>query len=176
MNYKSLLLVLLLTTGSAKPAMENLQVDMLSTILQTPSILALDSTNTNLIKAAAILSLLGHTIKVINLCDSFEQKQNLISEISIIISAVFRIYACIEVMSSQFYVQEQIEITKQLLDNIKLYKVEQLTALLIELCLRGASIYKQDQEKVQASEKLTILADTIELLRLTLKKPRFTKD
>ena len=159
---KKIVLLIALTMSTAGAMVKKLHIDMVSTVLYLPYVMALDVQDPDTLKIAAAADALAHAIKASNLYKEAQSENDQTRATWSMVKAGAHAGLCVnsihDIESREAFVPE----------DIKNHKVNQLMQISLEALLRGASYYSLIQASdVQTARLTTELADIVGILRAT---------
>jgi len=168
MNIRYILLAVCMLFSSAsamsdKQKNTKLQIDMLSTLMNAPRVLALDSEDANSIRNALAVDAFAHAVKAYNLFQpkrlSSSRKAAIWNQIKMAIHSGFTINSIDTMLDTQLVADDKTE--------IKAHQKNQILQLFLEFFLRGVALYHHNfgNGKKKVTTVTSEMADVVGILR-----------
>lgn len=167
MNIRYILLAVCMLFSSAsamsdKQKNTKLQIDMLSTLMNAPRVLALDSEDANSIRNALAVDAFAHAVKAYNLFQpkrlSSSRKAAIWNQIKMAVHSGFTINSIDTMLDTQLVADDKTE--------IKAHQTNQILQLFIEFFLRGVALYHHNFGNGKKVTTVTSeMADVVGILR-----------
>src|SRR5579862_793943 len=167
MNIRYILLAVCMLFSSAsamsdKQKNTKLQIDMLSTLMNAPRVLALDSEDANSIRNALAVDAFAHAVKAYNLFQpkrlSSSRKAAIWNQIKMAIHSGFTINSIDTMLDTQLVADDKTE--------IKAHQKNQILQLFLEFFLRGIALYHHNfGNGKKVTNVTTEMADVVGILR-----------